>query len=58
MLSNVANVAKDASGDSFIGRIWPVLLALLAWGYAFLGCSDGNVASVVASCDCRVSTSE
>ncbi len=36
----VANVANDANGDSFIGRAWPVILALCVWGYAFLGGRD------------------
>ncbi len=36
----VANVAHDAGGDSFIGRAWPVVLALFVWGYAFLGGRD------------------
>ncbi len=38
---DVANVSADASGDSFIGRAWPFVLALLIWGYAFLGAADG-----------------
>lgn len=38
---DVANVAANASGDSFIGRAWPFVLALLIWGYALLGAAEG-----------------